>query len=257
MNIFAEVLAEVLAEHGKELGSLYSMSADYERINQNKVGLLKKSLNPESDQSAVLSVWEMDVMRAYFRTTPRVPSQPPQPITEAQDRRLKAAIFAEGIRRMVWERFKSDAEHTGITSIQAARTTAYHIGRLVYDLLLTVKDPDGVRKVNSLMESIRGVPSLESGSARKEEEKTPSSLLADDSLEPLLATGVETLMQGSVWLEAAREATDREQQQILASYASALLRRAKKQVNDAPPSEQQEAWGEEVERALDDTLDLM
>ena len=279
MNIFAEVLAAVLAEHGRELGSLFSMTTDFEAMNQHKVSLLKKSLAPDADHSAVLSTWELDVMRDYFRRTPRVRGQPPAPISKQQDRQLKAAIFAESIRRLVLERLKSEAEHIREPLSDTARTSAYRIGKLMYEVLLTIKDPQGVLQVDEMMDTFRGGQDSEDarlgdlmdtlrGGLDPEDERlrdapapvdafSPAPSLIGEALVDPLAIGVEVFMQGSLWLEVARGFDGRDQQQVWAAYAFALLTRAHKLLNDAAPTDQRQRWLDEIGRALEDTRGLI
>ena len=218
-------------------------------MNPNKVSLLIKSLTPEGDNSAVLSAWELDIVREYFRNTPPAPGQPPEPISEQQDRRLKAAIFAEGIRRLVLDRLKSEAKHEDEPLAPTARTSAYRIGRLVYELLLTIKDPAGVLMVDDMMDKLRGGDlDLEEdqldaemdtlrGGLDLEEDQLRDASLPGEAFSPAppriseapgdpLAIGVEVFLQGALWLEVARGFADRAEQQVWAANALALLTRA-------------------------------
>ncbi len=94
MNIFARELTQVLAEHDKELSSLYSIKSEVLAIHPGKVTRLKRSL--VRDQTATLNADELELLRQRI------------PLTEVELRRLRAALVAEIVRYMLSGRMEVD-----------------------------------------------------------------------------------------------------------------------------------------------------
>jgi hypothetical protein len=96
MNIFACEVANLLAAHGKVLGSLYTLHSTTYQLPPNKVTRLKRSL--EEDITATLNAEELELVGEWLELDP-----------EGEEiRRLRAALVAESVRHLLGGRMNRD-----------------------------------------------------------------------------------------------------------------------------------------------------
>jgi hypothetical protein len=208
MNIFARVLAYVLAAHGKELGSLYTMKSEWLSIPPSKVTRLKRSLT--QDHTATLNAEELEMLRQQV------------PLTDEDMRRLRAALVAEAVRYMLAGRI--------------VYTQATEIATLLFDLLILPDTGQLKRVQDDVFETVRGVmPGLGDPLAEIETPSEPSSTADDEGPVSLaLEPARRAYEDGALWLEYARHATARGVRVSSCILARSLLARAREMTQDAP-----------------------
>jgi hypothetical protein len=119
VNIFARELAILLAKHGKDLSSLYSMSTMKHKIYPNKVTLLKLSLT--QNKTATLNAEDLEMLAEVLKLPPN----------GKEMKQLRAALLAETVRYLLGGRM----------DIKSAND----LGEVTFQLLLG-KDPDDLLK---------------------------------------------------------------------------------------------------------------
>jgi hypothetical protein len=127
MNIFAEQLVDVLAKHQHELSNLFTWRQD---IPPSAVVRLKASLT--TDQSATLNTDQIDFLADKYG------------FDEADHRRLRAALLAEAVRKMLAGRMDT--------------RIAYRLGLVTLDLLLSDDPDDVMQAVDELVTQVRDLP---------------------------------------------------------------------------------------------------
>jgi hypothetical protein len=127
MNIFARELAQVLAEHGKELSYLFSVKSERLAIPPSKVRRLKISL--VQGQMATLNADELELLRQLVS------------LSDAEMRRLHAALVAESVRYTLSGRMQLDH--------------AQQIAELTLDLLTSEKGDEMPALRDTVLEQIR------------------------------------------------------------------------------------------------------
>lgn len=238
MNIFAHELAELLADHGKVLGSLYGLHSATYQLLPNKVTRLKRSL--EEDITATLNAEELELVADWLDLDP-----------EGEEiRRLRAALVAEAVRHLLGGRMNRDQ--------------ALELGELTFQLLLGQEPEEFLTLRNELLEGVRGgilSEQAERGALRGvigvESQQTEAEAA---QIEQALESVVKTYEQGALWLEVARETSERGTRLGYLAQAHALLARAKDLATNAPTvaigTTQQQEWLTIIEAALTEATTL-
>lgn len=221
MNIFAHELAELLAEHDKELSSLYQLRSRTYQIYPNKVTRLMRSL--EEDITATLNAEELDLLAEWLNLHP-----------EGEEiRRLRAALVAESVRHLLGGRMNRDQ--------------ALELGELTFHLLLGQEPEELAALRDRLLADIRG--ELSTGQVERRillsapgEETAPNAASIEQALEP----AINMYEQGALWLGVAHETNERGTRLGYLAQAQALLSRAKDLATSAPTvaqgTPQQQEW---------------
>lgn len=238
MNIFARELKEILQQHGKTLGSLYGLRSDTFYIFPNKVTRLKHSLT--HDMTATLNAEELDFLQEWV----------PLDAAGADLRRLRAALLAEAVRHLVGGRMP--------------REIAAHLGEQTLQLLLEQEPDQVLLRREELLQAVRGMPSAassERGALRGVgETPPPESDPTQSAVERALEVAIETYEQGALWLEVARETSERGARRGYLAQAQALLGRARELTIDAPTRAQgtpeQQTWLALIEQTLTEAATL-
>lgn len=238
MNIFARELAEVLADNGKRLGSLYGLHSDTYRIMPNKVRRLQRSLT--QDITATLNAEELELLAEWLGLD-----------SDGEEiRRLRAALVAESVRYLLSGRMDRDQ--------------ALSLGEITFQLLLGQESEEFLSLRDRLLEGVRGGFPLEQDggdalwSVTNENYKLDNSW--NDQVEQALEPAVETYEQGALWLEVARDTKDREMQLGYVAQAQTLLDRARDLAIHSPAITQdaaeQRVWLSIIETSLNKALSL-
>ncbi len=240
MNIFAEQLVDVLGKHHHELSNLFTWKLD---IPPSLVVRLKASLTTE--QSATLNTEQIDFIAEKYD------------LAEEDLRRLRAALLAETIRRMVANRMDV--------------RIAYKLGMVTLDLLLSDDPAIVMHDCEVLVSELRDLPTLgkpsetvrglmpngEHDLAHHPYGVAAHALDAEGTvdLDLMLALdgATETFYQGQLWLEVARDTSDRRAQAGYVAHAQRLLDRATNQGREVPPFAQQSEEHAVLMRAIEHT----
>lgn len=209
MNIFARELNRLLVQEGKDLGSLYALHSPNYQLLPNKVTRLRQSL--KKDITATLNVEEIEFVADRLGWKP----------DGDEIRRLRAALVAESVRRLLGGRTDKD--------------NAQKVGELTLALMLR-KEPDPLR--DEVMDGVRGGfpwEESESSAARgmpdeEENQQDNDAPPVEQALEP----AVSAYEQGALWLEVAKETTDRGARLGHLAQARTLLAHAKDLATNAP-----------------------
>lgn len=227
MNIFAEQLVKVLGDHNHELSNLFSWRLV---ISPGTVIRLKASLI--SEKSATLNAEQIEFIGEKYG------------FTEDDNRRLRAALVAEAVRKLVADRL--------------AINLANQLGNLTLQLLLS-DNPEEVMQIGeTLLNQIRGDPGIAGivpiqrglGDAAADSEEpllvAARNMDIDPGLEAVallaLDNAEEALHQGLLWLEVAREAGDRHSRLGYIGQARALLARGRELAIQCAQVAQGSAW---------------
>ncbi len=234
MNIFARELVFILGQHGRELGNLFGLRTATYQIFPNKITRLKRSLT--EDITATLNAEELALLQTWV----------PLDSEGNELRHLRAALVAEAVRHLLGGRMNRDL--------------ASHLGDLTLHLLVGQSLEQVAYLRDELLETMRGdiLPDFnERGALRGLVSQVPAEAgHALSQAEQALEAAVETYEQGALWLEVARETSERGTRLGYLAQANALLNRARELTADAPTiaqrtSEQQE-WLAIIDAALVD-----
>lgn len=227
MNIFARELVLILGAHDKELSNLFrlpvqrSYVGDPETIPPSKVTRLKRSLS--EDITATLNADELDALQDWV------------PLDEDGEemRRLRAALVAEAVRFLL----------AGRVSQQQATA----LGEVTLALLLGTDERQFATLRDQLLDSVRGVRGGVHGGGSVERaalrgvlddragnEGQVDAAPTDDEVERALDPAMEAYEQGTLWLEVARDTTDRGARRGYVALAESLLTRARELAEKAP-----------------------
>lgn len=238
MNIFARELAQMLAEHGKILGSLFGLHSATYQLLPSKVARLKRSL--VEDFTATLNAEELELVATWLKWDPE----------GDEIRRLRAALVAESVRHMLGGRMNRDQ--------------AQELGELTFQLLLGQEPAEFLSLREELLDGIRGGIPL-GGNERSTlrgfiGDESPQTESNDAQIEQALEPAVKTYEQGALWLEVARETSDQGTRLGYLAQARALLTRARELATNAPMialhSAQQKEWLTIIEQALTEATAL-
>jgi hypothetical protein len=209
MNIFARELVLVLGAHGKELSNLFGLKVedDYtgieRRILPSKVTRLKRSLS--EDLTATLNVEELEALESWAQLTP------------TEMRRLHAALVAEAVRALLAGRMM--------------QRQASDLADLTMALLLGQDSAKMQTLRDQILDNDRGVrgdDALAPRVTRGISEETPlSGPPEDDRITQALDPAMDAFEHGTLWLEVARDTSDRSARAGYIALARALLTRAR------------------------------
>lgn len=228
MNIFAHELDVILISHKKTLSSLYTIRSPDVAIPPSTVDRLKETL--QGQRSATLNVEQLAMLQERLS------------LTDEEMRRLRAALLAEGVRRLLADR---------LASIDAADDLASKF----FQMLLVADGDQMQTKRDRLLEEVRG-PQLTRGIIESEEETSQKQEQVSALLEPT----AEAYHQGMLWLEMARATSNWLARRGYVAHAKALLETARNLARRAPSqalnTPEQASWLALIEAALEyaDTL---
>ncbi len=226
MNIFARELALILAEHNKGLSSLFSIHSSDVTIHSSKVTRLKRSL--KEPITALLNAEELAMLQERI------------PLTDEEMRRLRAALLAETVHRVLAGRMSVD--------------DAADVGDFLFQMLLHTDSTQMQDLRDRLLEETRGTYETLRGII--DEAPSPPSNPTEAYISTLLEPVAETYHQGVLWLELAHATPDHLAEQGYVAHARALLAAAH-DLALHPPSQalntaQQSEWLALIKAALED-----
>ena len=247
MNIFAEQLVDVLHKHDHELSNLFTWKFD---IPPSLVVRLKASLTTE--QSATLNRDQLDFIADKYD------------LDEDDLRRLRAALLAETIRKMIASRM--------------AASLAYKLGMVTLDLLLSDDPTTVMQACDLLVTEMRDLPTRPMGGGAVRGlapdgtgdlvERVFGGAARDVGEGVTLDVGIllaldgatEAFQQGQFWLEIARDTADRRARAGYAAHAHLLFTRAAEQGQQCPPlaqgSDEQIRLLHDIQQAQADATNL-
>ncbi len=230
MNIFARELALVLAAHGKELSSLFSIHSPDIAIHPSTVTRLKRSLLEPI--TVLLNAEQLSMLQEQLS------------LTDEEMRRLRAALLSETVHRVLAGRMAVDA--------------AAELAEVLFQMLLNTNSDQMQDLRDRLLEETRGMRDMLRGVL--DEVSSPPLNANEESISALLEPAAETYHQGLLWLELARTAPDHLAQRGYSAHAGALLTAAHDLALHAPSqalnTPQQSEWLTLIEAALED-VDLL
>ncbi len=225
MNIFAHELDLILTAHKKTLSSLYSIRSPDVAIPPSTVDRLKETL--QGQRSATLNAEQLLMLQERLS------------LTDEEMRRLRAALLAEAVRRLLADRLDSI-------------DTADDLANKFFQMLLDTDSNQMQVWRDRLLEEVRG-PQQTRGIIENEEE---TSAQKQERVSTLLEPAAEAYHQGMLWLEMARATSNWLARRGYVAHAKALLdiarnlaRRAPSQALNTP---EQATWLTLIETALED-----
>ncbi len=230
MNIFVRELILILATHKKKLSSLYSIHSANVAIPQEKVRRLQLTLEgPLQASSFTLNGEEIAMLQEQI------------PLTDEEVQRLRAALLAEGVRRLLTQ--------PGRVNIDIAEELA----NMAFQMLLSSDGNQMQNLRDQLLEQVRGAQETLRGVIEKE---AVSSYQGDEQVSTLLEPAAEAYYQGVLWLELARARPDWLTRRGYAAHAKALLDAAHDLACYTPSqalhTPEQTTWLTLIETALED-----
>lgn len=230
MNIFVRELILILAAHEKKLSSLYSFHSSNIAIHQEKVRRLQRTLEgPLKESSFTLNGEEIAMLQEQV------------PLTDEEVRRLRAALLAESVRRLLTQ--------PGRVSID----TAEELANIAFQMLLSTEGEQMQNLRDQLLEQVR---SMQEALRDVIEEEAISSDVGEEQVSTLLEPAAEAYYQGVLWLELARARPDWLSRRGYAAHAKALLEAARDLARYAPSralnTPEQATWLTLIEAALED-----
>ena len=161
-------------------------------------------------------------------------------------RRLRAALVAESVRHLLGGRMNRDQ--------------ALKLGEMTFRLLLDQEPEEFLTLREELLTGIRGgIPSEQTERGTLDVVLRGGSQSIDleaSEIEQALEPAVQTYEQGALWLEVARETSDRSLRLGYLAQACALLALARDLATNAPTiasgTTQQQEWLMIMEAALDE-----
>ncbi len=234
MNIFARELNAILAQHGKDLSSLYTLRSETFHIFPNKVTRLRRSLT--RDITATLNSEELELLQKWV----------PLDAEGKELLRLRAALVAEAVRHLLSGRIERDKANA--------------IGETVFQLLLGREPEQMLHLRDELLKSIRGGPRppyLYDDTRQEDASPTPSTEeTPPNPIEEALETAIAACEQGLLWLEVARGTDEPLARLGYFAQAKTLLHQARSLAINAPAethgTPEQQQWLAMIEQALAD-----
>jgi len=170
MNIFVRELIRILDVHKKKLSSLYTIHSSDVAIPPEKVRRLRHTLEgPLKNSSFTLNGEEIEMLQERI------------PLTDEEVHRLRAALLAEGVRRLLTQ--------PGRVSMDIAEELA----NVAFDMLIATDSGHMQNLRDRLLEQMRGMQETLRGVI---EEEDTSAYLPNEQISTLLEPAVEAYDQG-------------------------------------------------------------